>query len=373
MTAGASPREAGLPRVYITGPIAASGEAARGGYQSCNRRTIDALSARGVDVQALPYPHPRAHGWRKMSEYLIGFLGLYGQILRCRRGSILHITAVGAHFIYIEWPLVQFGRLRGCRVIFDVRAGAARMLYEGGHGLFRRVYRSILASADEVMVEGEAFVPFLGSLLGRPPVLLPNHLDVDALPARPAADALPESGPLALIFVGRIARQKGVDIALEACRSLQSAGLAVRLQLVGDGEPDYLASLRRQAEGLDVQWLGSRPPDEVLAMLRKADFFLFPTFHFGEGQSNALTEAMACGCVPIASDHGFNASVIGPAGVTLPPGSPGSAYAREVLEIWRAPGRWSVLSAAAVERARSRFSTGPVVDRLMARYRALVT
>ena len=188
MTA-APPRTApDLPRIYITGPIASVGEAARGGFQACNRRTIDALGALGVDVQALPYPHPKVRGWRKMAEYMGGFLALYGRVLRCRRGSVLHITSVGAHFIYNEWPLVQLARLRGCKVIFDVRAGAARMLYERGSAMFRRVYRRTLLDADEVMVEGEAFVPFLGGLLGRAPVYLPNHLDVEHVPARGAGD-----------------------------------------------------------------------------------------------------------------------------------------------------------------------------------------
>ena len=150
---------------------------------------------------------------------------------------------------------------------------------------------------------------------------------------------------------------------------MQAAGQPVRLQVAGDGEPDYLSALRRQAEGLDVQWLGPRRADEVLALFREADFFLFPTSHVGEGQSNALTEAMACGCVPIASDHGFNAAVIEQAGTTLPPGSPGAAYASAVLEIWLTPGRWTALSAAASQRARSRFATGPVVRQLVEHYR----
>lgn len=366
-----APPASGLPRIYLAGPIASVGEAARGGFQACNRRTIDALLARSVDVHALPYPHPKARGWRKMAEYTIGFLSLYGQLLRCRPGSLLHITAVGAHFIYNEWPLVWLAQRRGCKVIFDVRAGAAQMLYESGGRLFRRVYRGTLRRADEVMVEGEAFVPFLQGLIGRAPVYLPNHLDVEHLPARAPVERAARPERPTILYIGRIVEEKGIGIVIDACRALVDAGQPVRLQVAGDGEPAYLAALQERAQGLDVQWFGPRRADEVLALFRAADFFLFPTAHVGEGQSNALTEAMACGCVPIASDHGFNAAVIERAGVTLPPGSPGAAYAGAVQDIWCGPGRWSALSAAASQRARSRFATGPVVDQLVAHYRRL--
>jgi hypothetical protein len=46
-----------LPRVYLCGPIAAAGEAARGGYQACNRRSLEALRAAYC---CSPAPAPRS-------------------------------------------------------------------------------------------------------------------------------------------------------------------------------------------------------------------------------------------------------------------------------------------------------------------------
>ena len=40
-------------------------------------------------------------------------------------------------------------------------------------------------------------------------------------------------------------------------------------------------------------------------------FYIFPSTEPHEGHSNALTEAMAWGLIPIATSQGFNRSVIG--------------------------------------------------------------
>ncbi len=98
---------------------------------------------------------------------------------------------------------------------------------------------------------------------------------------------------------------------------------------------------------------------------------MFPTRHFGEGQSNALTEAMACGCVCIVSRHGFNASVVGAAGVVLQVDATPQQYAEQLTEVWSTPDRWRMLSEAGRRRAAARFSTRPVIARLIEHYRTI--
>ena len=51
--------------------------------------------------------------------------------------------------------------------------------------------------------------------------------------------------------------------------------------------------------------------EELVAFLKLSHFFLFPTHEYGEGHSNSLTEAMSYGVVPVASDWGYNKSVVG--------------------------------------------------------------
>lgn len=354
-----------LPRVCLCGPIAEAGAAARGGYQACNRRSIEALRHAGIEVVALPYPHPHARGWRKQIEYALGFLRLYGRVLGCERGAILHLTALAAHFVYNEWPLLQLARLRGLRIVYDLRAGAGQTQYEARGAFYGWTFRSCLRSAHELLVEGEALRPFIERVARRAPLHLPNHIDTDVLPWRRTTSALPAAPTIA--YVGRIVAEKGIETVLETARLLRRRGLEVRLLVAGDGDADYLNRLHEMSREIEVRWLGPLSSMAVLALWREAHFFVFPTRHVGEGQSNALTEAMACGCVPIASRHGFNQAVIGAAELTLPSDADAAAYAAAVRQLW--PAAWPALSLRVQQRARDRFSTATALRTLLGVYR----
>jgi glycosyltransferase involved in cell wall biosynthesis len=358
-----------LPPLYLCGPLGDAGEVARGGFQSCNRRTIDALRENGFDVRPLPFPHPRTRGLRKWIEYSLGFLHLFGQVLRCQRHAIVHITALSGSFMYLEWVIVQLARLRGCRVIVDLRAGAVRSQYHGRGPHYRAVFRATLRLADQVMVEGEALVAFVESASGRTPTYLPNHIDVRGIEARSATELLPIAPTVA--YIGRLTPEKGLDTVLDACQRLRESGVATRIWIAGDGDASYVQGLRERHGALDAEWLGPLPSAQVLELFHRAHFFVFPTRHVGEGQSNALTEAMACGCVPIASRQGFNEAVIGQAGVTLHVSAGADDYAEQVSAIWRTEGRWRDLSIAAQRRVRESFATELVVRTLVSHYQRL--
>jgi len=64
-----------------------------------------------------------------------------------------------------------------------------------------------------------------------------------------------------------------------------------------------------------VGWCLSRSQQRLIA---NHFFFVSDDLTIGEGHSNALTEAMDAGLVPICSDHGFNRDVIGNCGFLLP-------------------------------------------------------
>jgi glycosyltransferase involved in cell wall biosynthesis len=359
----------GLPPVVLCGPIAAAGEPARGGYQACNRRTIEALRAAGVDVRELPFPHPRARGLRKLLQYAIGFLRLYARVWRLPPGVILHLTALSAHFIYLEWVLVHLARLRGVPVLFDLRAGAGLINYRRGGPLYRLAFDGTARSARLCLVEGAELVEFVRESSRRPTSHFPNHLDTRRIPQRNDA-RLPDAPVIA--YAGRLVPEKGLEVLLDACRALCERGLSPALRIAGEGDPLYLSDLRQRYADLDVQWLGPLPANRVLALFLDAHFFLFPSRHHGEGQSNALTEAMACGCVPVVSRHGFNASVTGSAGVVLDPHASPNQYAEEVAAIWAQQHDWRERSRQARERMAQLFDTQAVVAGLLNHYRGLL-
>jgi glycosyltransferase involved in cell wall biosynthesis len=356
------------PVVYLCGPIAETGRAAKGGFQVCNRRTIDELRGRGIEVHALPYAQPETGRLHKAVEYAVSFIRLAIQVLRCERSSILHMTGLYGPFIQAEIILIYLARLRGCRTIYDVRAGSAELHYRMRSDMYRRCFAHALRSVDLVMVEGPRLAPFVESLTGRSPVFFPNHIDTSVILDR--SDGAGSGLRPVIGYAGSLKPEKGIRTILEACKVLSDEGFDVDVRLAGLGPATFVEELRGDYPELPVTWLGALPSDRVLDLFRTSHFFMFPTTHRGEGQSNALTEAMACGCVPIVSDHGFNASVVGDCGVVLAPGSDAAVYAKALRAIWEC-GEWQALSQKSRDHIRDCFSSVEVIDDLLVHYNSL--
>ena len=175
-----------------------------------------------------------------------------------------------------------------------------------------------------------------------------------------------------LVFLGRVVAEKGIEIAIEALRMLNGRGMPARLSVIGKATAAYESELRARSTGLPVSWIGPLPHGDVAGAVEGASYFLFPTVHDGEGHSNALTEAMAAGLVPVVSDNGFNRAVVGGAGIVLPVTASAGDYA-EVIERVERTGEWRRLSNAARHRVGTHFSRDRVVPPLVDAYTRLIS
>lgn len=360
--------------IFFCGPIPASGAAPGGGYEASNQRTIAALRGEGWTVQECPYPQPRGGIRAKILGYLRGFRSLGQQIERGASGAadhraVLHVTGLYKQFLPVEWWLLRKGRAAGMKTVYDVRAGSMLKHYQSRGSLYRWAFRALLREADQVMVEGLEYQGFMREVRGKDAFYLPNHIDVSHVDERPSQSAT--TGTLTLCYAGRITEEKGIATLLDAAQELCRRGLSTRVLVAGPGEPELLSDLQRRYASLDVEWLGSLHTHEVLTLFGNAHFFVFPTRHSGEGHSNALTEAMAMACVPVAASNGFNASVIADAGLVLPIEADGLAYAQGIQTLWQG-GRWAELSALARQRVLENYATEPVISRLSNEYRMLL-
>jgi len=358
-----------ISAIYLCGPIADVGKPAKGGYQSRNRRVIEALRTRGIEVHELPYAQPESSGIRKVIEYGVNFSYLAVKVIFCKRKSILHITGLRRIFLYPELLLIYLGKLKGCRTIYDVRDGLGLDLaYLERSKLYKRCFTLALRSVDRVMVQGETQAPFIESMSGRTPVLVPNQVDISAVPHRAQPNAKPLNPIIA--YAGALRTEKGISTILEATRLLKNGGVDATVLIAGSGDTDYVESLQKSYPGLNVDWLGAQTSDAVMELFSTSHFFMFPTWWPGEGQSNALTEAMACGCVPLVSDHGFNAATVGDCGAVLIPEDGAPQYAAALRSIWDSD-QWNELSQKSIMRVRDRFSSDAVIDILVAQYVSL--
>jgi L-malate glycosyltransferase len=134
---------------------------------------------------------------------------------------------------------------------------------------------------------------------------------------RPAT--LPPGG-LTIGVVSVLRPVKGLLTLVEAFARVRNVAPELRLAVVGSGP--VLPELQRRAGQLGVRDACVFEPstDRVPDWLRNIDIFVLPSL--SEGFSNALMEALACGCCAIASRVGGNPELIedGVTGLLFEPG-----------------------------------------------------
>jgi glycogen synthase len=133
----------------------------------------------------------------------------------------------------------------------------------------------------------------------------------------------------ALMFLGRLVSEKGVDVLLRALHQLKGEGLAPALTVVGGGPEE--ASLRELTASLDlgaqVRFAGVMRGEELVRELNRHKIMVAPST-YREPFGIVALEAIACGCVVVGSEQGGLREAIGPCGVTFPNGDASGLAAR---------------------------------------------
>jgi glycosyltransferase involved in cell wall biosynthesis len=149
--------------------------------------------------------------------------------------------------------------------------------------------------------------------------------------------------------------EKGLDTLMASFTSVARDDAGARLLIVGSG-PE-LDNLQKQAQSLGIfnRCVFVPATDLVTPWLHAMDIFVLPSL--SEAFSNALMEAMACGCCVVASNVGGNPELAGNPrrGVLFQPGDVDNLTS--VLRLLMSnPTRREALGAAASDFVRTEFS-----------------
>jgi starch synthase len=169
-----------------------------------------------------------------------------------------------------------------------------------------------------------------------------------------------DPGRPAVVFIGRVTRQKGLPVLLRAAERIDPAAQLVLCA----GQADT-AELQTEVTGLvdrlratrsGVIWLpGMLAKPEVIQILSHATVFVCPSDYEPLGIVNL--EAMACGSAVVASNVGGIPEVVadGETGVLVPSGDE-AAFAAAIDALIRDPARAAELGARGRQRAVLEFS-----------------
>jgi glycosyltransferase involved in cell wall biosynthesis len=165
--------------------------------------------------------------------------------------------------------------------------------------------------------------------------VIPNGIDPVGAPAIPYRDRK------GILYVGRLHRVKGIPYLVQAMQ-----GLEEKLWIVGRGpEQDYLS---RISGGINVEFLGELPQEELFRYMRRARCLVLPSL--SEALPNVILEAMSAGLPVIATRVGGvpGVAIHGRTGFLVEPRNP--AQIKTSLEILlRDPALGEAMSRASLQ------------------------
>lgn len=244
--------------------------------------------------------------------------GRYG--LSPRLWTMLRQTAARFDIIHIHW-LYDFACIAAARTALS--AGVPYVVQPNGsldphlskkNNLLKRLYlatvgRPLLTRAAALIFTSEQervqalYSPRLTEWI------LPVGLDASTFADLPSRGTFRESfpdvdGPF-LLFVGRLSRQKGLDLLLGAFARVARERKDLRVVLAGPDPDGYGADLRALCRSLGIEqrvlFAGLLTHEMKLAAFVDAELFVLPSY--AENFGAVTTEALACGLPVVLSDQ----------------------------------------------------------------------
>jgi glycosyltransferase involved in cell wall biosynthesis len=140
---------------------------------------------------------------------------------------------------------------------------------------------------------------------------IPGGLPEEKIVVKPNfVDPSPEPGSGGggyALFVGRLSAEKGIATMIEAWKAAEGA---LPLKIAGDGPlREYVSEAAASIPS--ITYLGRTPPDETLALMRRAELLVFPSASY-EGMPRTVIEAFAVGTPVLASAIGATSTMVTP-------------------------------------------------------------
>jgi glycosyltransferase involved in cell wall biosynthesis len=237
-----------------------------------NRLDVDARWARSLGAER-----------ERTFEYSLSVENLYGVLRRLRRHVDANSEGVLVANDWLELALAT---------VYDLKRSVILIVHDEYHlGLALR--HELVA--DALIAHSKIFYDRLREAL--PHRVESIHYLPYGIPI-PQTCRKPSSGPLRLLFIGRMTTQKGIFDLPDIDRRLHAAGVDVRWTLVGDG-PERDRLFEQWSPKAPLKRVVPKTNDEVLALAAEHDVFVLPTRF--EGFPVSLLETMACGLVPVVS------------------------------------------------------------------------
>ena len=247
---------------------------------------------------------------RRLARLIASPLRLAAAILT-RGAAIVHInSSLNSRAYWRDLVHMLVAKACGARVLFQVHGGLLPQQFSANSRLLAAFLRRTLLLPDVIVVLASAEVEAYRKFVQREQIrALPNG--IDWLPYAGLLRERPDPlGPLRLVYVGRLAKEKGLYELLMGLKLARSAGSSARLVIAGDGpEEEKLRRFVTEA-GIwnDVSFAGPVFGAGRSELFARSDLFVLASH--GEGLPYALLESMAAGVPAIVTRVGAIPDVV---------------------------------------------------------------
>lgn len=291
-----------------------------GGGEIGNRRTLSMMKRAGYEVRLIEkynrvFKHTKTDAPAIVCLMAWNIIKFFCILLFGRRmNSIVHVVGFYGSTIYFERMLVAIAHYLGYRTIYEMRGGGATFHYENGTKYYKKCFANTITQADFIFSQGQENKPLIEAIeQDKHFFYYPNCVMRDFCPREYPRKP---SDRINLFYFGRVSKQKNLDIVVDVFSILAQEYSNIYLDIVGNcTEPTYAEFIKeRISESPYSERIAMHPAcnhDKLKEHLVDKHFYIFPTTEPREGHSNALTEAMTWGLIPITTAMGFNRTITG--------------------------------------------------------------
>ena len=219
-------------------------------------------------------------------------------INKIRNADVIFYNSPPTDAITFTYPFIT--RLTGKKQVYYLHGS---LVNERVNTIARRYFHTIarLGFLDEVIIPLESFKNYVSKLIC-PYEIIATIPECVITSWYEGTHKIPLEGDPTILYAGRLAQVKSVDILLKAFSTIASQYSSARLYLAGSGPLD--SSLRKLCMKLGISekvvFLGRVKHDKLRVLYRSSDIFVLPSD--AEFMSISLLEAMASKCAVVASD-----------------------------------------------------------------------
>ena len=287
--------------------------------------------------------------------------------IKKERADLVHInTALTDLSIWRDAALTRAARMARRPIVLSVHGGKY-LVNEFNNTRLKRVTETMLRTAKIVVVYSELEKAEVERRWrGMDIRVLPNAVPQRNEPAPERVGGIP-----VIIFFGRLHESKGLEEIVKACTQLKKDGFDFQFNCFGDGPmKDVFLDQMSETLGSRFHYGGVLTSGEKYSELDKADIFLLPSI-YGEGLPMAILEAMAAGCIIVASEMASVAAVIedGVNGYLIEPRNTTQLVSRLKM-VLDGRNEWRPVREAAIDTVRRNFSIDGYIEKLEDIYRS---